>query len=116
MSAANATIKVRVRHGRHNGRDEKGNPKVFEKGQTLMTTRSRYLAFRDKFELLDKGGEELPANGKKGDDFDVKKAKKDELIAKAEELGLQVDKDAKVDEIRDLVAEELADREAEDAE
>lgn len=114
MSAANATIKVRVRHGRHNGRDEKGNPKVFEKGAVLYTTRSRYLAFRDKFDLLDSGGEKLPgSNGKKGtDDFDVKKAKKEELVAKAEELGLEFDKDAKVDELRDLVAEELADLEA----
>lgn len=46
--------KVRVVRGRHNAKDEKGRPVVYEEGDEFVTTDSRAEAFRDKLELVDK--------------------------------------------------------------
>lgn len=91
---------VRLVRGRHNSRDEKGNHIVHETGAEFTVTSTQYKAFKDKFELLE--GDDTEA------EFNVKKASREQLLAKAEELGLDVDVDAKLKELRSVVGEALA--------
>lgn len=93
---------VRLVRGRHNSRDSKGNHVVYEKGDEFSVTPTQYKAFKDKFELIE--GEDDPGSS----EFNVKKASREELLAKAEELGLEVDSDAKLKELRSVVGEALA--------
>lgn len=96
-------MQVRVKKGRrHNALGPKNELLVYEGGEELEVTENQYKAFKDKFELVD--GEDAPEDSK----FDVKKASREELVAKAEELGLEVDPDAKLKELRSVVGEALA--------
>ena len=93
---------VKVIRGRHNSRNSKGEHVVYEKGETCTVTPSQYKAFKDKFELVD--GDVDTENSK----FDVKKASREELLIKAEELGLEVDADAKLKDLRGVISEALS--------
>lgn len=92
---------VRLVRGRHNSRDAKGHHIVYEKGEEFSVTDSQYKAFKDKFELVD--GETDPEDVK----FNVKKASREELLAKAEELGLEVDPSDKLKDLRAVIGEAL---------
>jgi hypothetical protein len=92
---------VRVKAGRRHNAIEKGVLVTYEGGDTVEVSEFQYKSFKDKFELAD--GEADPESPK----FDVKKASREELLAKAEELGLEVDADAKLKELRSVVGEAL---------
>lgn len=93
---------VRVKEGRrHNALGPKSELLTYEGGDTVEVSEGQYASFKDKFELAD--GEVEPANSK----FDVKKASREELLVKAEELGLEVDADAKLKDLRSAISEAL---------
>lgn len=98
--------KVRVIHGRHNGRDEKGKPVIYEAGDEFETTDARLAAFKGKLEAVDK--EVKKAKDKAPVEFDVEKADKDALLKKAKELDIEVDSRWGEKRLREVVAEALA--------